>query len=108
MSISSLIKIASPKTTSGGKAMFRRLLQLLSAAFPILIMLTESLRENMDLHHINILPEITVMRGWDPKLVNMQSENAPLPILSMPLWRRMGNQREDTNAHSLIFLSEEY
>lgn len=62
----------------------------------------------MDLHHINILPEITVMRGWDPKLVNMQSENAPLPILSMPLWRRMGNQREDTNAHSLIFLSEEY
>jgi hypothetical protein len=49
---------------------------------------------------------ITVMRGGTLKLVKMQAVNAPLPMLSMPSWRRMGVRREYAKAHMFIRLSE--
>jgi len=38
---------------------------------------------------VNTPFEIEVMRGGTLKLVKMQAANAPLPMLSMPSWRRI-------------------
>ena len=94
-------------TALGGKATFRRQQQDVSALFLISLRCSDSSRENVDLHPLNMLHGITVMRGGTLKLVKMQPLNAPISMLSMPSWRRMGVRREFENAQSLILLSEE-
>jgi len=46
------------------------------------------------------------MKSGTLKLVKMQLANAPSPMLSMPLWRRMGHRREPVKAWLRILLSE--
>jgi hypothetical protein len=54
--------------------------------------------ENIDLHPINMLSGMMVMRGGTLKLVKMQEANAPPPILSMPSWGRIAHRRENVKA----------
>lgn len=42
----------------------------------------------MDLQLDNMPLKIEEIRGRTLKLVKVQAENAPLPMLSMPSWRR--------------------
>jgi hypothetical protein len=60
----------------------------------------------MDLQLNNTPLGIKVMRGGTLKLVKMQRANAFSPIVSMPSWRQIGVRREQSNAQSLILLSE--
>jgi hypothetical protein len=67
-------------------------------------MFSESSKENVALQLNNMDSGITLMRGGTLKLVKMQDANAPLPILSMPSWRRMGVRREHKKASLPILL----
>jgi len=52
-------------------------------------MLSEISRENKALQLDNIYSGITVMRDGTLKLVKIQLANAPIPMISIPSWRRM-------------------
>jgi hypothetical protein len=92
-------------TALGRKATFCRKWQLQNAALLITVILCGISTEIME-QLVNTPYEIEVRRGGTLKLVKMQAANAPLPMLSMPSWRRIGVRRERANAQLQIFLSE--